>query len=69
MKWEKPEFKAVDTTVDLAHYYKCPDGTSGVEYDEDLGTCHNQYWAGNGLTQKAAKENNPYWGGSWGSTP
>lgn len=35
---------------------------------EDLGTCHNDYWAGNGLTQEEAKENNPYWSGSWGDS-
>lgn len=33
---------------------------------EDLGTCNNPYWAGNGLTLEEAKENNPYWGGAWG---
>lgn len=32
----------------------------------DLGTCHNPYWEGNGLTLEEAQKNNPYWGGSWG---
>lgn len=32
----------------------------------ELGTCHNPYWAGNGMTIEEAQANNPYWSGSWG---
>lgn len=40
---------------------------SGEQGYFDRGTCHNAYWAGNGLTKEEATNNNPYWGGSWGS--
>lgn len=44
-------------------------GVAAAEY-EDLGTCHNNYWAGNGKTLEEAKKDNPYyqggWSGKWG---
>lgn len=66
-EWKKIELEVLDINETADTYFKNPDGTSGVEYDEDLGTCHNQYWAGNGLTQEQAKADNPYWSGSWGN--
>lgn len=43
-----------------------PTPTPGAQGDQDLGTCNNPYWAGNGLTKEEAQANNPFWGGSWG---
>jgi len=35
---------------------------------DDLGTCHNDFWAGNGMTLEEAKKHNPYYAGGWGGT-
>ena len=67
-KWNKPvldEINVKDTTngiccVDL-------DEESYVEYDEDLGRCHNPYWAGNGKSEEEVKNENPFWAGGWGN--
>lgn len=42
--------------------------TSGQLDQIDLGTCHNPYWEGNGLSKDEAIEENPYWGGGWGGS-
>ncbi|MBQ8797951.1 MAG: hypothetical protein IJZ55_00130 [Lachnospiraceae bacterium] len=34
--------------------------------DQDLGTCSNPFWYGNGMTHQEAVKNNPFWGGAWG---
>ncbi len=44
------------------------DSISGIQTSQpDLGTCHNDYWEGNGLPYEEAQKNNPYWSGSWGN--
>ena len=66
-EWKKPildEISVKDTTNGI--YWVDTNEESYVEYDEDLGTCHNPYWQGNGLSQEEAHENNPYYQGGWG---
>lgn len=66
-KWSKPVVEEL-SLKDTANQYWAgsTDELSSVEYEEDLGTCHNPYWQGNGLTQEQAHSNNPYWNGGWG---
>lgn len=64
--WKKPEIEELNITQ-TAEYWKAENEESSVEYQEDLGTCHNPYWAGNGKTQEEAHANNPYWHGGWGN--
>lgn len=64
-EWNKPtlselEIKVTECTVNV------PDMTSSVLDQFDLGTCHNPYWEGNGLSKKEAIKENPFWGGNWG---
>lgn len=66
-EWKKPvldEINVKDTACNP--FYIDTNEESYVEYDIDLGTCHNPYWQGNGLTQEEAQANNPYWQGGWG---
>ena len=50
-----------------AYYANIENEDSGEpEWQEDLGTCHNNYWEGNGLTKDEAQADNPYWHGGWG---
>lgn len=67
-EWIKPDFEVADIKRATAATFNAENARSGMGVpQEDLGTCHNPYWEGNGLTQEEAKENNPYWGGSWGN--
>lgn len=61
--WMDAEFMVLDIAETACINNNNP---SGDEYF-DRGTCHNKYWAGNGLTKEEATINNPYWGGAWGS--
>ncbi len=58
---EELEIKKTTAPVDISNM------TSGQVDQLDLGTCSNQYWAGNGLTKEEAIKENPHWGGSWGN--
>lgn len=58
---EELEIKQTTAPVDITNM------TSGQIDQLDLGTCHNPYWEGNGLTKEEAIKENPYWGGSWGN--
>lgn len=65
-KWNTPvieeiEIKKTAAAVDTTNM------TSGQIAQLDLGTCNNPYWQGNGKSLEEAIEENPYWGGSWGS--
>lgn len=64
-KWNKPVLDEINVK-DTACFWVDTNEESYVEYDEDLGTCHNPYWHGNGLSQEEAHQNNPYWAGGWG---
>ncbi len=68
-KWISPEIEELELkyTATLG----VTDELSG-EGDEnvpqgELGTCHNPYWEGNGMTLEEAQQNNPFWSGSWGN--
>ncbi len=63
-KWSTPvlyELNFSETAVVGAE-----NALSGTTPQVDLGTCHNPYWEGNGLSKEEALENNPFWSGSWG---
>lgn len=66
--WKKPEFEELAIAMTAqAYYVNIENEDSGEpEWQEDLGTCHNNYWEGNGLTKDEAQANNPYWHGGWG---
>ncbi|MCR5203953.1 MAG: hypothetical protein K6E47_02760 [Lachnospiraceae bacterium] len=64
-EWKKPVLDEINVK-DTACFWVDTNEESYVEYDEDLGTCHNPYWHGNGLSQEEAHRNNPYWSGGWG---
>lgn len=64
-EWNKPtlselEIKVTECPVNV------PDMTSSVLDQLDLGTCHNPYWEGNGLSKEEAIKDNPFWKGNWG---
>ena len=61
-EWTKPvleEINVIDTACD--NYWVDTNDESYVEYDEDLGRCHNPFWKGNGKSEKEVKEKNPFW--------
>jgi hypothetical protein len=68
IKWKEPKLESyqIKDTADT-YWVGNEDALSGSgEKQIDLGTCHNSYWEGNGLTIEEATENNPFWSGGWG---
>ncbi len=66
-EWKKPvldEISVKDTTNGI--YWVDTNEESYEEYDEDLGRCHNPYWAGNGKSEEEVQNENPFWAGGWG---
>lgn len=64
-QWEKPQLEEMSIKTTTQTYYAAAMAGSGVY--EDLGTCHNSYWNGNGMSLDDAKKDNPYWHGGWGN--
>ena len=65
-EWKKPVLDEINVKDTANNYWVDNNDESYVEYDIDLGNCHNAYWAGNGMTREDSLENNPHWQGGWG---
>lgn len=65
-KWNKPVLEEIDIKDTSCNYWVDTNNESYVEYDEDLGRCHNPYWQGNGQTEQQVHDQNPFWAGGWG---
>ncbi len=63
-KWIQPSLEEMPIRTTSQQYYAASMAGSGAYID--LGTCHNDYWEGNGKTLEEAQKNNPYWSGGWG---
>ena len=67
-EWTKPVLEEIDIKdTSNNNYWVDTNNESYVEYDEDLGRCHNPYWQGNGLSEQEVHDQNPFWAGGWGN--
>ncbi|MBR4780037.1 MAG: hypothetical protein IK014_01605 [Lachnospiraceae bacterium] len=65
-EWKKPVLDEINVKDTACNYWVDTNDESYVENDIDLGTCHNPYWEGNGMSLEDAIENNPFYQGGWG---
>lgn len=67
-EWTKPVLEEIDIKdTSCNNYWVDTNNESYVEYDEDLGRCHNPYWQGNGRSEQEVHDQNPFWAGGWGN--